>query len=63
MNPKNIEKYHFGKDHMFRFTHTAEQQKSIKSYSKVFGSGNVGLARTLARVYVKKLYRSPELIN
>jgi radical SAM superfamily enzyme YgiQ (UPF0313 family) len=63
MDPTSVEKYNFGNDRAYKFMHTDEQKKSIKNYSKVFGSGNVGLARIMARVYVKKLYRSPVPIN
>lgn len=43
-----------------RFVHSVDQVQTIEDFTRVYGDSLAGLSRILAKVYVGRLFRSPE---
>lgn len=44
----------------FQFVHFPEQVETIENFIRVYGDSLAGLSRILSKVYVRRLFRSPE---
>ena len=60
---RSIENYKFKSIKKIIFSLSQDQENQIKSYNDLFGNSIEGLSRTLSRVYIKKLFRSPKEEN
>ncbi len=58
-----LERLIFKKPKKIIFLLSKDQKNQLKSYNELFGSSIEGISRTLSRVYIKKLFRTPLTTN
>ncbi len=61
--PESLDAYRRDTPISLRFEHTPEQISIISSYLGVYGSTLAGLSRILAKVYVRRLFRTAYLVG
>ncbi|MBL8700144.1 MAG: B12-binding domain-containing radical SAM protein [Alphaproteobacteria bacterium] len=56
---QDVDAYRLPTPLTYRFVHTPEQLQTVQNYTSIYGTSLAGLSRILAKVYVRKLFRTP----
>lgn len=63
VKPGSVESYKLGNPLQYCFSLSQAQKKTVKDYLSVYGNSIMGLTRIVTKVYVRKLFRSPEIVS
>lgn len=63
MNPEGIDEYRRDTPAAFVFELSEEQRKILGEFAAIYGTGIMGLSRTLSKVYVRRLFRNPTAVE
>ncbi len=63
VKPESVADYRLAAPTTLVFGLSGEQRKILEEFAAIYGRGVMGLSRTLSKVYVRRLFRTPEAIE